>query len=187
MLWDSTLKKELEDELPKKDSTLVYAERNSAERAQEKEKLVRELGRTEMEKFDCIRKLLPTVVDRLFQSHEYKKSFSEPFNLAIQAGWAKGPAEGRSEGDIMDALSKVENSDPYSDKKMYIEYDKLFAKRYPYVERISHVFCHSVSDLLKIYPDPPPSGQVPATTTRVPDKTFVPSSKAPASSALKKT
>ncbi|GKE19386.1 hypothetical protein Tco_1426963, partial [Tanacetum coccineum] len=117
--------KELEDELPRKDSTLVYAERNSAERAQEKEKLVTELGHIKMENFDCIRKLLPTVVDRLFQSHEYKKSFSEPFNLAIQAGRAKGPAEGRSEGDIMDALSKVENSDPYSDKKMYIEYDKL--------------------------------------------------------------
>ncbi|GKD50330.1 hypothetical protein Tco_1279306 [Tanacetum coccineum] len=179
--------KELEDELARKDFALVYAERISAERAQKKEKLVTELGRTKMEKFDCIRKLLPTVVDRLFQSHEYKKSLSKPFNLTIQAGWAKGLAEGRSKEDIMDALSKVENSDPYSDKKMYIEYDKLFAKRYPYVERISHGFRHSVSDLLKIYPDPPPSGQVPATTTRVPDKTFVPSSKAPASSAPKKT
>ncbi|GJZ20087.1 reverse transcriptase domain-containing protein [Tanacetum coccineum] len=151
--------KELENELARKDSTLVYAKRISAERAQEKEKLVTKLGRTKMEKFDCIRKLLPTLVD----------------------------PEGHSEEDIMDALSKVENFDPYSDKKMYVEYDKLFAKRYPYVERISHGFRHSVSDLLKIYPDPPSSGQVPATTTWVPDKTFVPSGKAPTSSAPKKT
>ncbi|GKA09010.1 hypothetical protein Tco_0688341 [Tanacetum coccineum] len=38
----------------------------SAERGEEKEKLVTQLGRTEMKKFDCVRKLLPTVVGRLF-------------------------------------------------------------------------------------------------------------------------
>ncbi|GJZ91608.1 hypothetical protein Tco_0663535 [Tanacetum coccineum] len=82
--------KELEDLFAKKDYALVYAERINSERAQEKEKLVTQLGKTEMEKFDSMRKLLPTVVERLFQSHEYKRSLSEPFNLAIQAGWGKG-------------------------------------------------------------------------------------------------
>ncbi|GJW03213.1 hypothetical protein Tco_1562069 [Tanacetum coccineum] len=93
--------KELEDLLAKKDYALVYAERINAERAQEKEKLVTQLGKTEMEKFDSIRKLLPTMVERLLQSHEYKKSLSEPFNLAIQAGWGKGLAEERSEEDLL--------------------------------------------------------------------------------------
>ncbi|GJR26251.1 hypothetical protein Tco_1102483 [Tanacetum coccineum] len=64
---DQTLHiKELEAKLAKKDSALVYAERISAERGEEKEKLVTQLGRTEMKKFDCVRKLLPTVVGRLF-------------------------------------------------------------------------------------------------------------------------
>ncbi|GKC04412.1 hypothetical protein Tco_0996022, partial [Tanacetum coccineum] len=54
--------KELEDLLAKKDYALVYAERINSERAQEKEKLVTQLGKTEMEKFDSIRKLLPTQI-----------------------------------------------------------------------------------------------------------------------------
>ncbi|GKG28594.1 hypothetical protein Tco_0415959, partial [Tanacetum coccineum] len=76
--------RKLEVELAKKDSALVYAERISAEGAMEKEKLVTRLSRAEIEKFDCIRKLLPVVVSRLLQSHEYKQSISEPFNMAIQ-------------------------------------------------------------------------------------------------------
>ncbi|GJV61719.1 hypothetical protein Tco_1467819 [Tanacetum coccineum] len=60
---DQALKiKELDDVLAKNDSALVYAERINVERAQEKEKLVAQLSQTEMDKFDCTRKLLPTVV-----------------------------------------------------------------------------------------------------------------------------
>ncbi|GJS68118.1 hypothetical protein Tco_0682683 [Tanacetum coccineum] len=153
--------KEFEDELAKKDSAFVYAERLNAERTQEKEKLVAQLSKTEMEKFDCIRKLLPTVVERLLQSHEYKHSLFEPFNLAIQAGWGKGLSEERSEEDLLELMSRMENFDAYADKKMCVEYDKLFEKRYPYVEKISRGFRHSISDLLKVYPDSPPSGQAP--------------------------
>nr|GEU63512.1 reverse transcriptase domain-containing protein [Tanacetum cinerariifolium] len=106
--------KELKGELAKKDSSLVYAERISAKRAQEKEKLVTLLSRTKMRKFDCIHKLLPIV-------------------------------------------------------------DKLFEKRYPYVEKISHGFCHAVSDLLKVYPDSPPFGQDPPSKS----SSKVPSTSAP--------
>nr|GEV33948.1 hypothetical protein [Tanacetum cinerariifolium] len=153
--------KELEDTLARKDSALVYAERINAERAQEKERLVTQLSKSEMEKFNCIRKLLPTVVKRLFQSHEYKQSLSEPFNLAIQAGWGKGLVEERSKEDLLGLMSIIENFDAYADKKMRVEYDKLFKKRYPYVEMISRGFCHTVSDLLKVYLDSPPSRQAP--------------------------
>ncbi|GJS03655.1 hypothetical protein Tco_0320163 [Tanacetum coccineum] len=100
--------------------------------AQEKEKLVSQLGRAEMEKFDCIRKLLPGVVERLLWSHEYKQSLSEPFNLAIQAGCGKGLNEERFEEDLL-AL----------------------------IEKISRDFRHSVSDLLMVYPDSPPHMQAP--------------------------
>ncbi|GJU53002.1 hypothetical protein Tco_1226716 [Tanacetum coccineum] len=159
--------KELEDKLAKKDFTLVYAERISAKKAQEKEELVAQLSQTEMEKFYCIRKLLPTMVSRIFHNHEYKQSLSEPFNFAIQAGWAKGLAEECFEEDLLDIMGRMENFDAYVDKKMYVEYDKLFEKRYPFVKKISRGFCHMVTDLLKFYPDPPPSGQAPTTTVRV--------------------
>ncbi|GJV76281.1 hypothetical protein Tco_1507865 [Tanacetum coccineum] len=148
--------KELEDTLAKKDSALVYSERLSTERAEKKEKLVTQLGKTEMEKFDCVRKLLPIVVERLLQSHEYKCSLSEPFNLAIQAGWGKGLAEERSKEALLELMGRMEGFDVHTDTKMKVEYDKLFKKRYPYVEKISCGFRHSISDLLKVYPDSPP-------------------------------
>nr|GEU90265.1 hypothetical protein [Tanacetum cinerariifolium] len=141
--------KELEAELAKKDSALVYAKRISAERAEEKEKL----------------------------SHEHKQSLSEPFNMAIQAGWGKALAEGRSEKDIMDALLRFEDFD----KKIYHMYDKLFKMQYPYFEKIARGFRNSVAELLKFHPDPPPPGKAPAAiTARVLDKPSTPSSKAPA-------
>ncbi|GJY04455.1 hypothetical protein Tco_0370395 [Tanacetum coccineum] len=71
------------------------------------------LGILKKKKIDSIGKLLPTIVRRLLNSHEYKESLSIPFNLAIQAGWAKGLAVKRSEGDLMDVLREVQGFDPY--------------------------------------------------------------------------
>nr|GEX68934.1 hypothetical protein [Tanacetum cinerariifolium] len=153
--------KKLEEELARKDSALVYAKILNAERAQDREKLVTQLSKTKMEKFHCVCKLLPIVVERLLQSHEYKQSLFKPFNLAIQARWGKGLGEERSEEDLLELMSKMKNFDVYADKKMCVEYDKLFEKRYPYVENISRGFCHPVFDLLKVYPDSPPSRQAP--------------------------
>ncbi|GJT99349.1 anaphase-promoting complex subunit 10 [Tanacetum coccineum] len=135
---DQTLRiKELEDTLAKKDFALVYAERINTERAQEKEKLVAQLSKTEMEKFNCIRKLLP-----------------------ILDGLKDLPGE-RSEEDLLELMSRMEGFDAYADKKMYVEYDKLSEKRYLFVEKISYGFYHTVSDLLKVYPDSTPSGKAP--------------------------
>nr|GEX45019.1 hypothetical protein [Tanacetum cinerariifolium] len=124
-LYINMTDRELEDELARKDSALVYAERINAERAQEKEKL----------------------------SHKCKQSLSEPFNLAIQAGWAKRLAEERFEEDLSQSMSRMKGFYAYADKKMFFKYDKLFEKRYPFVKKISHGFCHTVSDLIKVYPD----------------------------------
>nr|GEV05673.1 glucomannan 4-beta-mannosyltransferase 9-like [Tanacetum cinerariifolium] len=77
--------KELEGELAKKDFAFVYAERISAERAQEKEMLVTQ--------------------------------------LTIQAGWGKGLTEERSEEDLTELISRMENFDAYADKKMYVKQD----------------------------------------------------------------
>nr|GEV97858.1 hypothetical protein [Tanacetum cinerariifolium] len=115
--------RELEDELARKDSAVVFTERINVERALEKEKL----------------------------RHEYMQSLSEPFNLAIQARWAKGLAEERSEENLSELMSRMEGLDPYADKKMFVEYEKLFEKQHPYVEKISRGFRHTVSDLLKVH------------------------------------
>ncbi|GKA99303.1 hypothetical protein Tco_0827240 [Tanacetum coccineum] len=137
-----------------------------------------------MEKFDCIRKLLFTVVSRLFPSHEYKQSLSKPFNLAIQTGWAKGLTDERSEEDLLDLMSRMEGFDAYADKKMYVEYDKLSEKRYPFVMRISSGFRHSVTDLLKVYVEPPPSGRAPSVIVGAPTKPSSEKNPRLASSAL---
>ncbi|GJZ15173.1 hypothetical protein Tco_0550850 [Tanacetum coccineum] len=148
--------KELEAELARKDSALVFSDRVSNERAVENERLVSKLGYLEKEKTDSIGKLLPTVVRRLLNSHEYKESLSIPFNLAIQAGWAKGLAVKRSEEDLMDVLREVQGFDPHSDTRMTVEYDKLFTKTYPFVEKIFGLPRRTVQELLKMYPAPPP-------------------------------
>ncbi|GJT75733.1 hypothetical protein Tco_1042458 [Tanacetum coccineum] len=64
----------LEVELDKKDSALVYAERISVDRAAEKEKLVTQLSQAEIEKFDCIRKLLP-----IMKEYPYVKKIASGF------------------------------------------------------------------------------------------------------------
>ncbi|GJW11367.1 hypothetical protein Tco_1577194 [Tanacetum coccineum] len=171
--------KELEAELARKDSALVFSDRVSNERAVENERLVSKLGYLEKEKTDSIGKLLPTVVRRLLNSHEYKESLSIPFNLAIQAGWAKGLAVKRSEGDLMDVLREVQGFDPHSDTRMTVEYDKLFTKTYPFVEKISGLPRRTVQELLKMYPAPPPqdaptkvnpSSQAPDSSKSVPTR-----------------
>ncbi|GJZ66698.1 hypothetical protein Tco_0623394 [Tanacetum coccineum] len=171
--------KELEAELARKDSTLVFFDRVSNERAVENERLMSKLGYLEKEKTDSIGKLLPTVVRRLLNSHEYKESLSIPFNLAIQAGWAKGLAVKRSEEDLMDVLREVQGFDPHSDTRMTVEYDKLFTKTYPFVEKISGLPRRTVQELLKMYPAPPPqdaptkvnpSSQAPDSSKSVPTR-----------------
>ncbi|GJY70966.1 hypothetical protein Tco_0474669 [Tanacetum coccineum] len=152
----SSAVKDLESQLAQKDSALVYAERISGERLSENEGLKAQLVFAQKEKTDAIGKLLPTVVERLLQSHEYKQSLSVPFNFALQTGWGQGLAEGRSERELHQMMMRMNGFDPYSDKKMTAEYERLFSKTYPYVDRISHLSEKPVQELLKLHPAPPP-------------------------------
>ncbi|GJR53350.1 hypothetical protein Tco_1403871 [Tanacetum coccineum] len=151
----SSVVKDLESQLAQKDSALVYAERVSGERLSENEKLRAQLVFAQKE-IDAIRKLLPTMVGRLLQSHEYKQSLSVPFNYALQTGWGQGLAEERSEEELREIMMRMNGFDPYSDKKMNAEYERLFSKTYSYVDRISHLSEKPVQDLLKLHPAPPP-------------------------------
>ncbi|GKC37045.1 hypothetical protein Tco_1049429 [Tanacetum coccineum] len=152
----SSAVKDLEGQLARKDSALVYAERVSSDRLSENEELRTQLAFAKREKTDAIRKLLPTVVGRLLQSHEYKQSLSVPFNYALQTGWGQGLAEARSEEELSEIMMRMNGFDPYSDKKMNAEYERLFSKTYSYVDRIYHLSEKPVQDLLKLHPAPPP-------------------------------
>ncbi|GKD15702.1 hypothetical protein Tco_1200109, partial [Tanacetum coccineum] len=63
------------------------------------------------EKTDAIKKLLPTVVGRLLQSHEYKQSLFVPFNYALQTGWGQGLAEARSEKELREIMMRMNGFD----------------------------------------------------------------------------
>ncbi|GJT68367.1 hypothetical protein Tco_1019847 [Tanacetum coccineum] len=111
----SSAVKDLESQLAQKDSALVYAERISGERLSENEGLRAQLAFAQKEKTDAIRKLLPTVVERLLQSHEYKQSLSVPFNFALQTGWGQGLAKGRSEKELHKIMIRMKNVKPVQD------------------------------------------------------------------------
>ncbi|GJT51170.1 hypothetical protein Tco_0977327 [Tanacetum coccineum] len=130
----SSAVKDLEGQLAQKDSALVYTERVSSDRLLENEELRTQLAFAKREKTDAIRKLLPTVVGRLLQSHEYKQSLSVPFNYALQTGWGQGLAEARSEEELREIMMRMNGFDPYSDKKMNAEYEsrcKISLKFHP--------------------------------------------------------
>ncbi|GKA25133.1 hypothetical protein Tco_0711166 [Tanacetum coccineum] len=120
--------------------------------------------------------------DHLLQSHEYKKSLSEPFNMAIQAGWGKGLSQGQTDKQIFVALNEVQGFDSYSDMKLYPMYGKLFEAQYPFIAKIASGYLHSVTDMLKIHPDPAPSGSTPALTIST---TFAGTGPPPSSSCKK--
>ncbi|GKE22571.1 hypothetical protein Tco_1434083, partial [Tanacetum coccineum] len=75
----------------------------------------------------------------------------------VRTGWGKGVSEGHTNKEIMAVLHKAKNFNAYSDKKLYLMYDKLFEKEYPYIEKIASRYRHSVVDLLKVHMDPAPS------------------------------
>ncbi|GJZ77084.1 hypothetical protein Tco_0641756 [Tanacetum coccineum] len=192
--------KELEAELARKDSALVFSDRVSNERAVENERLVSKLGYFEKEKIDSIGKLLPTVAGwakglavkrseedlmdvlrevqgfdpllRYKDGLEYDKLFYQTYPFVEKNSRSsssdcprsslkmyppiKDITVKRSEEDLMDVLREVQGFDPHSDTRMAVEYDKLFTKTYPFVEKISGLPRRTVQELLKMYPAPPP-------------------------------
>ncbi|GKD17609.1 hypothetical protein Tco_1206767 [Tanacetum coccineum] len=74
----------------------------------------------------------------------------------FKPGGGNGLSDGRTDEEIMAIRCTTEYFDPYSDKKPYPMYDKLFEKEYPYIDKIASGYRHSVADLLKVHPDPAP-------------------------------
>ncbi|GKA89674.1 hypothetical protein Tco_0811486 [Tanacetum coccineum] len=103
----SSAVKDLESQLAQKDFCLWLARKISVKDSQENEAPQGPTRLCPKREDLAIRELLPTVVERLLQSHEYKQSLSVPFNFALQTGWGQGLAEERSEKELHKIMMRM--------------------------------------------------------------------------------
>ncbi|GKE56348.1 hypothetical protein Tco_1495533 [Tanacetum coccineum] len=87
---------------------------------------------------------------------DLESQLAQKDSALVYAERIPGLAEGRSEQELHKIMMRMNGFDPYSDKKMTAEYERLFSKTYPYVDRISHLSEKPVQDLLKLHPAPAP-------------------------------
>nr|GFC12517.1 hypothetical protein [Tanacetum cinerariifolium] len=69
-----------------------------------------------------------------------QKSLSDVFNLAIAAGWSEGVKEAFSEEESEAFLASAADYDPACKNTFMSEFDSLFNKSYPYVEKLAESF-----------------------------------------------
>ncbi|GJT66488.1 hypothetical protein Tco_1017968 [Tanacetum coccineum] len=79
--------KSLEEALASKTYSVSEAEKTADQLKGGLERLTVDLSQAEVVRHNYVRQLLPTIIQRLLSSDEYKKSLSETFNQAIAAGW----------------------------------------------------------------------------------------------------
>ncbi|GKD78671.1 hypothetical protein Tco_1341292, partial [Tanacetum coccineum] len=105
-----------------------------------REKFAVECGNGEMVRHNIINEYLPTFVRRLHQSAEYKRSLGEDFSLAIGKGFMDGISIERKDEDIQAILAATPNVDPVSSSTFMEKYERLFDKRYPYVDKVARAY-----------------------------------------------
>ncbi|GKD51906.1 hypothetical protein Tco_1280882 [Tanacetum coccineum] len=98
-------------------------------------------------------KLLPTVVQRLLSNGEYKKSLTDVFNLAIAAGWSEGVKAACSENEAQAFLATAVEYDPACKETFMTEFDSLYDKSYPYMEKLAESFRLPLGDLQNMWPE----------------------------------
>ncbi|GJS91339.1 hypothetical protein Tco_0773975 [Tanacetum coccineum] len=89
----------------------------------------------------------------LLSSDEYRKSLSDVFNLAIAAGWSEGVKAACSEEEAQAFLATAVDYDPACKETFMTEFDSLFDKSYPYVEKLAESFRLPLEDLQNMWPE----------------------------------
>ncbi|GJT63340.1 hypothetical protein Tco_1006873 [Tanacetum coccineum] len=107
----------------------------------------------EIVRHNYVRQLLPTVVQRLLSSGQYRKSLSDVFNLAIAAGWSEGMKAAKSEEEALAFLASAADYDPACKETFMSEFDSLFDKSYPYVEKLAESFRLPLGDPQNMWPE----------------------------------
>ncbi|GJU47559.1 hypothetical protein Tco_1204825 [Tanacetum coccineum] len=143
----------LEADLASKTSSLAEAEGVIGTLRGDLERLTVDLSQAEIVRHNYVRQLLPAVVQRLLSSGEYKKSLTDVFNLAIAAGWSKGVKATCSEEEAQAFLATAVDYDPACKETFMTEFDSLFDKSYPYVEKLAESFRLPLGDLQNMWPE----------------------------------
>ncbi|GKD26994.1 hypothetical protein Tco_1233208, partial [Tanacetum coccineum] len=112
-----------------------------------------EAGNGEMVRRQIINQYLLTFVRRLHQSVEYKQSFGEAFSLAIGKCFIDGISIGHKDLDVQAILKATPNVNPTSLDIFMETYEKLFDKRYPYVDKVARMYLLDPSGLQNVMPD----------------------------------
>ncbi|GKD24828.1 hypothetical protein Tco_1231042 [Tanacetum coccineum] len=145
------------DQLSKNYDGALIREKSLQERVEELEEEKREAEQLTSEQADRIKHL----EEALKLSIEYKRSLGEAFSLAISKGFIDGISIGRKEEDIRAILKVIPSVDPFSLDTFMETYEKLFDKRYPYVDKVARMYLLDPSGLQNIMPDetgPTPGG-----------------------------
>ena len=151
--------KQLEVRLQNQGKDMEEKDREIARLQEELDDAIIRVGDHEKQKQIVIRDLIPSVVNRLQQSAEYKASISHAFILTYEVGYAKGVEVAWSDDDVRKVLAVV-TKDLYLDSKSkFIKaYNELFTHQYPFVDKVSSAFHLPLVDILAIKPDRPDEG-----------------------------
>nr|GEW22120.1 hypothetical protein [Tanacetum cinerariifolium] len=87
------------------------------------------------------------------KSAEYKRSLGEAIYLAIGKGFIDGISIGHENPDIQAILKATPNVDPASSDTFMKTYEKLFDKRYPYVDKVARAYLLDPTGLQNVMPD----------------------------------
>nr|GEU46922.1 hypothetical protein [Tanacetum cinerariifolium] len=143
----------LEEALTSKTSSLSEAEKTADQLKRDLERLTVDLSQAEVVRRNYVGKLLPTVVQGLLSSDEYKKSLSKPFNQAIAVEWLEGVKVDRIKEETQAILVNTNNYDPQCHATFMSAFDELFSKSYPYVEKLNASFRLPLGNLQNMWPE----------------------------------
>nr|GFA95855.1 hypothetical protein [Tanacetum cinerariifolium] len=138
----------------------------------EKRALSAELARSEIDRQNLIQEFITVVVRRLHTSVEYRKALAVPVSLCYTAGWLGGISLGRSEEEITGLLAETKDLDIEGSNSWEIKHRELFAKQYPYVQKVTDSYLFPMADLLRVSPEVPaprPTAKVPGSTVEQAD------------------
>ncbi|GKB76617.1 hypothetical protein Tco_0943512, partial [Tanacetum coccineum] len=90
----------------------------------------------------------------------------EVFSLAVGKSFIDGLSVGRKDKDVQAILRATPGVDPTSSDTFMEKYNKLFDKRYPYVDKVAHAYLLDPTGLQNVMPDGtgPTPGQGPRNT-----------------------
>ena len=150
--------KQLEVRLQNQGKDIEEKDREIARLQEELDDAIIRAGDQEKQKQTVIRDLIPSVVNRLLRSAEYKASIGNAFNLSYGAGYVEGVKVDRSDADVKKVLAGTKDLDLDSKEKFLKAYHELFTLQYPFVDKVSSAFHLPLVDILAIQPDRPDEG-----------------------------